>query len=376
MRSRLMLVILFVALSSSFALAQLSPENYFPFKDMIFAQVAAGGGLESLITLNNRGTDTYAGTAYFYKGQGEDPVVGIPWNPLVGGTAITGGQYALTIAPGKTVSLRITGAGGTETGYIVIKRADFGITNFLEGNLTYFIKSGGQIVDSIGVLPSTPFVYASLPFDDFSTVALAYANTDYYGRVANVTLRLYDADNILRDTFGPVVIGARGHGAEYLPEIFEGTSIQRGRVEMQSDVYICGIAMTQAAGGQFSSLPLGSTVRSYNVNTGGVGVSLARISLWTEGVFVCGYVTAERLGQTEVFLVYGQLSGLGGDKKLQLHFDGNSAMTGNYSMFGLISINPPFKWGDTAFSGSFHVAGSLPTDHWEEHGTFGATLIQ
>lgn len=370
MRSRHLFLALIIALSSSFAFAQVSIDQPFPFKDMIFSQVAAGGGLETLITVHNRGTSTYEGTAHFRTGE-----TAAQWNPVVNAVAITNGQFSITVPPGKTASFLVTAAsGGAQTGGLIITAEDLDLTNYLEGNLTYFIKSAGQVIDSIGVLPSTPLVMASLPFENFSSIALAGFNADFLGRTANVTLNLYSENNTLLSTTGIQKFIPGAHVAGYLSDIFDDQQITRGRVEILSDIPFCGTAMTETASHQFSSLPLGSTVRTYSVNTQGVGVSMARIALSTSGIFVNGYIIAERLGNQELFLTYGQVSGTGGGQTLNLHFDGNSAITSNSQIFGFIKINSPFSWSNTTFTGRYYV--TIPDADDVESGTFTATLIQ
>jgi hypothetical protein len=372
MRSRLLFPALIIALSSGFALAQVSIDQPFSFKDLIFSQVAAGGGLESLLTVHNSGTSTYEGPAHFRTGE-----TAAQWNPAVNGAAITNGQFSLTVPPGKTASFLITTSGGAQTGGMIITAGDLDLTNYLEGNLTYFIKSGGQVIDSIGVLPSTPLVVASLPFENFSSIALAGFNADFQGRTANVTLNLYSENNTLLSTTGIQKFIPGAHVAGYLSDIFDDQPITRGRVEILSDIPFCGTAMTETASHQFSSLPLGSTIRTYSVNTQGVGVSMARIALSTSGIFVNGYIIAERLGNQELFLTYGQVSGTGGGQTLNLHFDGNSAITSNSQIFGFIKINSPFSWGNTTLTGNYYVAipGASPGSNMQA-GTFTATLIQ
>jgi hypothetical protein len=372
MRYKIAIGILFICLSSSFAFAQANIDQPFPFKDLIFPEVVAGSGLESLVTLSNRGTATYNGTAYLVQGQDDE------WNPVVNGVSITNGRFNVSILPGRTVTYLITGS-SLEVGAMSIVSIEGIIdetflTNYLEGNLTYFITSGGLTTDSVGVLPATPFVAASLPFDDFYGITLAFLNADFMERPANITFKLYSDINVLLGTYTPNPLLAFEQRSSYLYQLFPAvSSLASGRVEIQSSIPICGVAMTQAVSGQFSSLPLGSTIRTYNVDNPGDEVDFARIALWTNGPFVTGYLIVELNFEQKLFLVSGQISGEDSNQRLYLHFDGNSEFTGYEQIYGMIRTNAPFRWSDTTFSGIYYV--TLPETEEGYSNAFTATLF-
>jgi hypothetical protein len=372
MRHKFAALIFLVILFGGTAAAFQRDTNYYPFKDLVFAQVAAGGGYESLITVTNRGTQSYLGMIQFYK---RDPAqqnnVGVAWNPAVNGTQVAGGLYPLTIPAGATASFVITVSGATESGFAIFKAANLDQTNFLEGSLTYFVKSGATINDAIGVLPSAQIIGACIPFEDFSSIALAFANTDGEGRTAAVKLTLYSENNVQVSTPQTRVLFRLGHEAIYLSQIFKGVQLRRGRVEIESDVYISATALTQAAGSQFSAIPMGSTSATYTVYTSGVGVMMLRMTLWTNGIFANGYMMVSQSGGApEMFLVYGQT--LGG--VLRLHFYGNSAATQNYELFGYITSDTPVSVGATSIRGTYYVG--IFSESYVASGTFNATLVR
>ena len=51
-------------------------------RDLAFAQIAVGGGYETVLNLTNRGTTTYTGTFSLFRGSGQ------AWSPLVNGNAV------------------------------------------------------------------------------------------------------------------------------------------------------------------------------------------------------------------------------------------------------------------------------------------------
>ena len=55
---------------------------------------------------------------------------------------------------------------------------DANLTNSLEGHLTYYVSDGDLVTDSVGVPPARQFLASSLPFEDFNSICLAFANTD------------------------------------------------------------------------------------------------------------------------------------------------------------------------------------------------------
>ena len=160
-------------------------QDYYPGKDAAFGQVAVGGGIETVINLTNRGTYPYAGSIRFLRGQGS------AWNLRVNGSVISNGEYSLEIQPKSTASIRLTGD-RLESGAAVVVSQDLLLDNFIEANLTYFVRSGESVADSVGISPSKEFYLASVPFQDLNSIALALVNGDLSGqRVARVLLRLF-----------------------------------------------------------------------------------------------------------------------------------------------------------------------------------------
>ena len=80
-----------VLIFASAAFGQVSLENNLPYKDLIFPQLAAGGGYETWMTVTNHGVATWNGTFYFYHNLGE------PWNPIVNGVQISDGMLPVSI---------------------------------------------------------------------------------------------------------------------------------------------------------------------------------------------------------------------------------------------------------------------------------------
>jgi hypothetical protein len=316
---------LLVVSSPSFA------QNFFMNKDLLFGQVACGGGYESVINATNRGTATYNGTLYFFTGNG------LPWNPMVNGVLVTNGYMDIAIPAGATRSYHIT----VTTAYVQAGMAffysdDLLNNNFLEGTLTYFVRSGSVVTDSIGVLPSHEFYLAAIPFEDFSSIALALNNGDPFPTdTANLTLTLYDENNSIRGTTA-LAIGSAAHVVGYLNQapFFPGVSLGRGRLEIvTSEFPIFGTALTYT-GSQASALPLVGSPRSYTFTTStpSAGITTAGdASLWVDGFFVRGYIrfttlNYSTLSPTETYFVAGRM--IGTTLRLGFYLDSTGSVSG------------------------------------------------
>jgi len=228
-------------------------------KELAFAQIAAGPGLNSVLNIANRGTTTYTGSFNLFT-MSADGSSSLAWNPTINGTATTNGQLAISIPAGNTQTLTIT-APSLQVGFGTITPTGSSSTDdssFLEGDLTYYFMSGQTVTDSVGVGPSAQIYLTSIPFDNFSNIALALANAN---SSASVQLTLYsDSGSVANQTLS---MAQNAHVAKYLSEIFPGVQLTGGRLDILSQTYIYGIALTQA-GSQFSSLPFDAANKMFN----------------------------------------------------------------------------------------------------------------
>ena len=221
MRRRQLAWIPAVLLFSGMAYAQVSFTNIFPFKDMVFPQVAAGGAYESWITITNRGQEVWYGDLEFHNG------IGVPWNPVVNGTPLVGGSYRISINPKDTETYKVTLPGSTEAGYAWLSADDLELTNLIEGYLTYYISEAGVVTDSVGVLPARQFLVSSLPFEEFNSIALGLVNSDPEKRTANLKLKLYSEGGSQLKTKQFQMVDWE-YSAQYLSQLFPDTTLGRG----------------------------------------------------------------------------------------------------------------------------------------------------
>ena len=212
-------------------------------KDLSFAQVAAGPDIETVLSVTNPGGAEYLGTITFWRGSSSE------WNPIVNGERTVGSEVAVEIEPGETRVLRITDT-LLKAGAAQIRATSSELDNFIEGNLTYEIL--GYDVDSVGIAPATELYRSAIPFEEFSTVALALARTRADHSSA-VTLRLIDQSGIEVETVTRMLPG-RSHEARFLSEIFT-SRIETGKVDIESTRPIIGTAIT-LRDREISSLPV------------------------------------------------------------------------------------------------------------------------
>ncbi len=254
-------------------------------KALSFAQIAFGGGYETVMNLSNRGSAAYNGSLTLLPSDTSKPFPAlVNGNPVIGSTNIA-------LIPGETATLRITSgdsSAGTVSGWVWIGDNSGVSPNLLEGNLTFYVKSAdGTITDSVGVGPSTVTPQAVIPFDDFETVALALANP--YDQSTTVKLALYDSQNVQKGT-ATQVLASNQQMPKFLYQYFPGVSLTGGRVEIQCDPGFLGTALTFVRGGQSSSLPILPSVKLYEVTSTLQGqTSTSHFYMTLEGAFVKAY---------------------------------------------------------------------------------------
>jgi hypothetical protein len=258
-----------------------------PGKALVFAQIAFGGGYETVANLTNRGTMAYTGTLTL---RASDPTK--PFPALVNGSPLAAGMgLNLALDAGATATFRITSgdaSAGTVSGFATIFPGNGVSDTLLEGNLTYYVKSAdGTIVDSVGVAPSTPVPQAVIPFDDFQTVALALANTS--PQTTTIRLTVFDDKNVQVGAAAQT-LASNQQVPKFLFQYFPGVSLTRGRVEIQSDFFFVGTALTFVKGSQASSLPFLPSWNLYDITGSILGEQFAvRFYLALDGLSAKAY---------------------------------------------------------------------------------------
>jgi hypothetical protein len=323
-----LLCVLFV--SPSAALAQ-APR---PGKDLAFAQIAFGGGYETVLNVTNRGTSAYNGTLTLWSSDTTKP-----FPARVNGTPVTA-SMSLALNAGATATYTITSgdaSAGTLSGFATIYSSALETGSLLEGNLTYYVKSAdGSIVDSVGVAPSRPVFQTVIPFDDFQTVALALASR--VNNTVTVTLKLFDDKNTQVGT-ATQTLTINQQVPKFLYQYFTGVTLTKGRVEIQSTRPILGTALTFAKGGQASSLPFLPSTKLYEFTATAAGMTFTgQVYLAIDFPYVTalGADTVNGVPQPGTFdpLGVGVVTGSG---NLELYFRDNRGASGESLSYSVIT---------------------------------------
>jgi hypothetical protein len=364
--------ILALLLSAGAAYSQINETENFLNKDLIFPHVVAGVGYQTSLTVVNRGAESWQGTLNFYTGKGK------AWNPYVNDAQISNGILSTAIPAKATRTYNVTLPGSVEGGFLIARTSNPVLNSSLQGYLSYHLRDGEQIVDSIGVLPSNSFYAATIPFEDFDTICFALANVGMNGASAAVTFRLYSDANESRGTY-VLPLSDKEHAAMYLGQMFEEVAFKRGRIEIESNTPVSGMALIQVASGQYSSIPMNSTYRRYHITLGGLSeFDIKELTLWTEGLFVNGYMTvgppfvksgSVNSGPDALFAVAGRIE----NGKMHLHFDGNSSYTYGYDICGYLVSDGGFGLSSTSWNGLFY--GILLVKEEVAMLPFSATLV-
>ncbi len=326
--ARVLLLFSFPAyLAAVLPFAPLSAQHIYPKKELVFTQVIAGPGFTSTITLSNRGTEPFSGALFLSVG-GESA----PWNPMVNFTPVINGTVQVDIQPDETRVFHIQDSTFT-VGLVFIGSYDFFLDNHVEGNLTYYSYSGSLTFDAVGVPASSEFFNAVLPFNHFEDIGLSLGN--FSPDHASVDVTLFDVNGTRISTCRFTVLSG-GHFAMYLKELPWETAVgvfgPYGKVEIETDVSLSGIAMTVtpdgSGGAQISTLPISGSPLQYTLgmtSDSSQDIYMARLELWIEGYFVKGYMTLTQVNGEFVdhgpfgsvpFMVTGRLK----DNSLDLAF--------------------------------------------------------
>lgn len=296
----------------------LRAQTFYPRKDLVFTQVIAADGFESVLAVTNRGVTDYTGDLVFVTGS-----EGNPWTPTVNGEEWTECWKEILIPFGQTRVFRVTGSGLT-VGYAYFYANTLEVRDTLEGNMTYYSSTGSRVLDAIGVPRSDGFLAANLPFSNFNDVGLSLS-LPWEGQIgtALVDILLYNEDGTLASQCR-ITLEYGGHQAMYLWELPWETPLDSfgpvGRVEISSSRMVFGIAMIitpdNAGGAQISTLPLEGAPLFYDLvaEDEDENTYTGRFNFWMDGLFVRGYmrleeVNEETITKTQTWKANGQLIG-------------------------------------------------------------------
>lgn len=196
-------------------------------------------------------------TAFNFDNTGGDTTLTIDFFRSPDGTPLsltlvgqgTGSSFEFPMSAGQVLSLETSGTGGLKVGYARVT-AGAGVS----GTAVFSRIDNGVQVSKAGVPATTPATAVSIIVDtrNANSTGLAVVNPPAQGVApaqdsANLTLRLYSQDFTLLATEN-MPLGAGGHFAQFIPELFMGTggvNEMVGSVTLESDRPVAVMTLLQ-----------------------------------------------------------------------------------------------------------------------------------
>ncbi|MBP1609136.1 MAG: hypothetical protein H6Q04_1371 [Acidobacteria bacterium] len=189
--------------------------SYANAQTIAFAQLALGGGYESVLIISNQVDSAWRGTAKLFTGNRQ------PWEgawSINGIQQVDGSQFNLSLNPNETVKYTVAGDGVVRGGYLTLE----GEPGFSAHNISvsYFYNvhdAAGQLVSTTGH-PASEFGSGFvIPVEKSPTVDTGIA---WVGKDSRDTflLKLYDSQGIEADEKTIVI---EGYFCKFFTEIFD-----------------------------------------------------------------------------------------------------------------------------------------------------------
>jgi sugar lactone lactonase YvrE len=206
-----------------------APSTYFP-------QVAVGGGYTTVFTFGNSGSDMLSGTLELMDQQGNPLVAtGTVDNPGIPTVRLTGSLFTILIPPGGVGFVAAESAGVQDP-----VNAGWAQVDYAGGSLysvaTLQQSSSGVMQNAIGVLPSAPLPYATIPVDYsvYEARRVGYALANPGGATISITISLVDQSGIVTNDGLNITLGPGHQIARYLDQDlgrthFKGSVVLQGK---------------------------------------------------------------------------------------------------------------------------------------------------
>ena len=202
------------------------------FSEILFPQVAVGGGYTTIFTVTNTGPTTASGNLILMDPQGKPLSVNGTLTYSSGTTLqVDGDSFALTVPSGGTIFLSITGL-AIQTGWATLESTG----GFLTGVATYEYVVDSTIQSMVGILHAQPMQYATIPvdIDGSQDKQLAYAIANPGSQTIVIKVALVGQDGTLIEDSETVTLGPGEQMAQYLRQelvrtSFKGSLVLRGQ---------------------------------------------------------------------------------------------------------------------------------------------------
>jgi uncharacterized protein (TIGR03118 family) len=214
-----------------------------------FAQVAAGAGWKSIMTLINLSAGTVNAQVNFYADNGNPLTLPLVF-PEFGSTA-AGASVNVTLTPNDSIVIESDGLAAMSVGW-----ADVQATGALSGYLTFALSGPGGS-DSEGTVSLDTRLLPSLllPYDNTTGFQTGVALANQSASAQTVTVTLID-QNGGQLTTSQINLPAFGHSSFFLSSQFTQSANKLGIIQFQSSGGLTGVGLRFSPTGSFTSIPI------------------------------------------------------------------------------------------------------------------------
>jgi outer membrane protein assembly factor BamB len=238
--------------SSLYLLLGNSLRVYTPVHETYMAEVGSGGGITTLVTLNNMSSEPATATAFFLDEEGD--ALSLPIAGLTGDRS----EVSLNIPPFSTAAIQVLERPQFTGGWVgVISDQP------LRGTSIFQSRMGGEVVSEVGVgdSPATGFANVYVTREEGFNTALALANPSTEG--AYLTFKLLNAAGT-EVASAWMELGSLAQRARFVNELFAPGAVPvgtTGTLVIEADVPVSITAIRTKNGTFISSYPVGQPVR-------------------------------------------------------------------------------------------------------------------
>ncbi|MGA2435439.1 MAG: hypothetical protein ABSG25_09150, partial [Bryobacteraceae bacterium] len=211
------------------------------------AQVASGGGWQTLFTLVNTGTSSATATLNFFDNTGSP--LSLPLSFPQGGTSVQESSVSQTIPAGATLLISTAGDSAVNS---VTGSAQLTTSGNVSG-FAIFQESGQEAVVPLEVSRVNSY---TLVFDNTNNLATGIALANDSAQQASVPVTLRDATGAALAAT-TVVLPANGHVSEMLTDLFPAAVNLSGTVEFDtpSGGQIAALGIRATPANAFTTIP-------------------------------------------------------------------------------------------------------------------------
>jgi outer membrane protein assembly factor BamB len=226
---------------------------YTPVHEIYMAEVGSGGGITTLVTLNNMSSEPATATAFFLDEEGD--ALSLPIAGLTGDRS----EVSLNIPPFSAAAIQVLERPQFTGGWVgVISDQP------LRGTSIFQSRMGGEVVSEVGVgdSPATGFANVYVTQADGFGTALAFANPS--NENAFLTFRLLNPAGTEVAVIDNLELASLAQRARFFDELFAPGAVPAGfsgTLVMESDVPVSVTAIRTKNGSFISSYPVGQPVR-------------------------------------------------------------------------------------------------------------------